>query len=232
MKRTTTNKLGMYQSIASVMNDFQNVWQGVPALVGSMTNFNTKFSLLQASLTEQSIATNGVSAEKRAIISDLRERIVVMQYALRLHATAIKNMPLLSRNSSTKSAVDKLNMPKLAVRSNELKADLEVYGSDLGPYGITPDDISETLSALSNVITVGYSTRKAILKRKGFTESIRELESALDYILRFEMDGLILVFKKTQPAFFNAFRNARVIIDYKHGHGGVAPTERDDGSSV
>ena len=218
----------MYQSVFSVMDDFQSVWQSVPAFVSAVSNFGSKFELLKIRLTEQSSTTMGISAEKKEKINDLRERILVMQKALLLLGHDSGNIPLQERNRKSKSSLMELNISKLAVRCAELKNDLDSHGPALSQYGITQEDISEIMPLLVGIDELNNSTRKAILKRKGITESISDLEKALDKLLRFEMDSLIMVFKKNQPAFFKAFRNARVVIDYGH-HDSGSPQERDDG---
>ncbi len=54
MKKTTTNKLNMYQSVAEVLSDNQNIWQGVPAFASAVAHFSTKLDLLRIRLAEQS----------------------------------------------------------------------------------------------------------------------------------------------------------------------------------
>jgi len=228
MRRTTTNKLNMYQSVFSVMDDFQSVWQSVPAFVSAYANFNSKLELLRVRLTEHSSTIVGVSVEKGLRLADLRERMLVTHRSLFLYGQAAGNVLLRERNRKTKSGLDKLNIAKLAVCCNELKNDLVLYGAQLSDYGITAEMIAELLPMLSGIDDLNNSPRKAILKRKSTTQSISELERALDEILRTEMDNLILVFKKNQPEFFRAFRDARIVIDYGH-HSGGGSAERDDG---
>ena len=227
MKRTTTNKLNMYLSVASVMSEFQSAWQPVPAFASAASRFSLNLDLLRAKLTEQSGATTGVRTEKRVKTNDLLERMLIIHKALMLYGNGSGNVLLEERNRETMTHLKMLTIPKLAVRCAELKGDLEFYGLHLADYGITSEMIDEILPMLNGIDQLNSSTRTAILKRKGITKAIEELERLLDKVLRFEMDALILPFKKNEPAFFNAFRGARVVVDYGH-HGGRSP-ERDDG---
>lgn len=226
MKRTTSNKLNMYQTVMSVMNDHQAIWQGVPAVTNAMGSLSSKVSQLRTKLGEQAIVTPGVADEKQLHLSDLKERVMVMQQALYLHGRSSGDVALKKRNDQTRSFILKLNTAKFAVRCAELKHDLDVYGAELFQYGITHQAIDELLPNLLNVNEVNITTRQAILKRKTVTESINDMEREIDELLHSEMDRLALVFKFNEPTFFQAYRSARLVIDYG------THSERDDGSDV
>lgn len=227
MKRTTTNKLNMYQSVHAVLSQYQTVWQGIPAFAGAVSNFESQFELLQTSLVEQSSATTGVSTDKNLRIEELRERILLVQRTLFLLGREQGDTLLQERNRKTKSSLTTMSFGKLAVRCKEVKVDIDAHGSELINYGITPDFIEELNSQLLGIDELNNSVRLAILKRKNATESINDLELAIDKLLRVEMDGLILLFKNTP--FFKAFRHARAVVDYG-SHGGNGSKERDDGT--
>ncbi|WP_300354855.1 hypothetical protein [Fluviicola sp.] len=214
MKRTTSNKLSMYGSVLSVLNDQQTSWQSIPAFASAKTAFETKLNQLRLRVTEQLGATTGVTLEKRLRITDLRERMLVVQHALFLLGRASGDVLLKERNHQTKTDLDRLALNELAARCAELKQDIDTYGTQLAQYGITTQTIDELIPLLETVSEVNNSTRKAIIKRKGITQSIRELEHELDELLREELDRLILVFKQTAPKFYHAYESARITIDY------------------
>lgn len=214
MKKSTANKLNMYGSVLSVLNDHQTNWQGIPAFVSAKTTFETKLNLLRVRVTEQLGATTGVAIDKRLRITDLRERMLPVQHALFLLGRATSDVLLRERNNLTKTDLDELRLGQLAARCAELKQDIDTYGPQLAQYGVTTQAIDELIPLLETVSEVNNSTRKAIIKRKGITKSIKDLEHELNELLRVELDRLILVFKQTHPAFFEAYNNARITIDY------------------
>jgi len=231
MKKSTANKLNMYLNVNAVLNNYQSTWEPVPVFVASVSNFSTKLSLLQERLIQQDSATKGVSANKNFRITDLRERMMVMHKALKLYGKATGNWALAERNNWSRTGLIRLNISKLTVHCGELKQDLDAFGPQLMPYGISSDMILEITPMLETINEVNISTRQAILGRKSVTQSISDLQRSIDNLLQEELDELLLVFKTTQAAFFEAFRNARIIIRYnKKGKVGGAP-EPDDGES-
>lgn len=216
MKKSTANKLNMYGSVLSVLNDHQTNWQGIPAFVSAKTAFETKLNLLRVRVTEQLGATTGVAIDKRLRITDLRERMLPVQHALFLLGRAAGDVLLRERNNLTKTDLDELRLNQLAARCAELKQDMDTYGTQLAAYGVTTQALDELIPLLETVSEVNNSTRQAIIKRKGITKSIRDLENELNELLRVEFDRLILVFKQSHPAFVEAYNNARITIDYGH----------------
>lgn len=214
MRKSTANKLNMYGSVLSVLNDQQTIWQGIPAFVSAKAAFETKLNLLRVRVTEQLGATTGVAIDKRLRITDLRERMLLVQYALFLLGRATNDVLLRERNSLTKTDLDGLRLGQLAARCAELKQDIDTYGTQLAQYGVTTQALDELIPLLETVSDVDNSTRQAIIKRKGITKSIKDLEHELNELLRVEFDRLILVFKQSHPAFFEAYNSARITIDY------------------
>jgi hypothetical protein len=217
MKRSTTNRLNMYESVHSVLNDYQSSWQGIPAFVSAVNTFETKLNLLRMRVMEQSSITTGVSMDKKLRINDLRDRMLVVQHALFLLGRASGDILLRERNHTSKTALLEMNLAGFAARCAELKLDLGTYGPQLAEYGITLESIDELIPLLQGIDEVNNSTRKAIIRRKNATQSIRELELELNELLRIELDRLILLFRHSEPGFFQSFRSARITIHYGNG---------------
>ena len=219
MKKSTANKLNMYESVHAVVNDYQTSWQNVPAFSNAINTFETKLSLLRSQLTQQSGAVTGVTIEKKLRTTDLRNRMLIAQHALFLHGRATVNLVLRERNDFSKTDLIKMTLNEFAIRCSELKEDLDTYGAQLSEYGITQQMTDELIPLLQGIDELNNSTRKAIIKRKEITRSISDLEHELNELLRVELDRLILVFRESVPAFFHSYNSARITIDYGGGRG-------------
>lgn len=219
MKRSTANKLNMYESVHAVLTDHQSSWQNVPAFVSAVNTFETKLNLLRTRAAEQVSATTGVSQEKKMRTEDLRERMLIAQNALFLLGRAIGDVPLRERNHASKTDLFKMTLNEFAVRCSELKGDLDSHASQLAEYGINQQAIDELTPLLLGIDELNNSVRKAIIKRKGITKSIEDLEQEINELLRVELDRLILVFKESEPALVHSYNSARITINYGGGRG-------------
>jgi hypothetical protein len=104
-----------------------------------------------------------------------------------------------------------------------LKNDLVTYGSELESYGITQTFVSDLIAKIDGLSELIESSRIALLRRKGATKSIDEVESKLTEILRDQIDRMVLVFKNNHPQFVSDYQDARSWINHRNG-------ERDGGS--
>jgi hypothetical protein len=229
MKRKLTNKLAMFESVHTVLNDYQESWQTVPAMVTAIAKLDSNLSMLRQRLTEQGSATTGIREVKNTRILNLREQMYVLQKALYLHGKAADNMLLQVRYRMTRTELFSLNTLKLQTLCTELRADLIAYGAQLETMGITSEMITPVIEVVDELSDLRNSTRRAILQRKGITESINDLDKTLSNLLRDELDHLMLVFKQNRE-FYRAYTNARKVVDYRAPGVGVPP-ERDDGGS-
>jgi hypothetical protein len=221
MKRSTANKLNMYESVHAVLTDHQSSWQSIPAFVNAVNTFETKLALLRAGIAEQLSATTGVSLEKKLRTEDLRSRMLIMQNALFLLGRSSGDTLLQERNHSSKTDVIRMTLNEFAARCTELKGDLETHGTQLPEYGVSQQAMDELIPLLSGIDELNNSSRKAIIKRKSITKTIEDLEQELNELLRVELDRLIGVFKESEPQFYHLFESARITINY--GGGGPRP---------
>lgn len=228
MKKRTTNKLVMFQSVRTVLNDYQSEWQGLPVFVQVVSELDSKTTSLRSLLTQQMSLTTGVTESKNQRILLLREELLLMQRALYLLGKATNNVLLKARNKQTKTELFSLNIAQLTVRCNEMKIDLENEGANLAAYGIQPTAVTAILDEINQLNEVQNSSRIAVLKRKSVTTEILETERSLSSLLKDELDTLVLVFKRSNAAFYQAYMNARSVPQI--GKSPDANDERDDGS--
>jgi hypothetical protein len=64
----------------------------------------------------------------------------------------------------------------------------------------------------------------AVSVSKVSTVNIGELVRSLNVLLNDEIDVLMLLFEETQPDFYRAYKNARIIVDY-NGRGPAKDTD-------
>lgn len=201
----------------------QAVWTNVPAFVSAVNLFENNLAVLDTKFSEQSTAMTGVTKEKQELLSRLSEEMMLVHNALYLHGKETNSIILQERNRISKSDLVRMTNGKAKVHGNDLKNDLQAYGSELEVYGIKAVFISQLIAKIDTLPELIESSRIALLRRKGATRIIEELESKLTEILRDQIDRMMLIFKIDHPAFVLDYQNARTRV-------GNGSRERDDGS--
>jgi hypothetical protein len=86
--------------------------------------------------------------------------------------------------------------------------------TDLIKYAIIEADFTATSDLLVSFKLAYAQPRVANTEAKVSTGNISDVFKSLDKLLKEEIDELMLPFQFTQPDFYNAYRNARIIVNY------------------
>ena len=113
------------------------------------------------------------------------------------------------------SDLKRLSIVRLDAHLNNIIEDINEHGEALLDFGITSEFLNETIE----LINVGsYNARRprmAIIERKMLTQSLTTISHDLDNLLRFKLDKLMNLFRKSNADFYSRYHNARMIIDLR-----------------
>ncbi len=96
--------------------------------------------------------------------------------------------------------------------------------ADLNKYFISSDKMDKLNGLLADFNGAIPQKRVAVSVSKVSTVNIGEVVSSLNTMLKDEIDVLMLLFEETQPDFYRAYKNARIIVDYA-GRGPAKDTD-------
>lgn len=125
----------------------------------------------------------------------------------------INDPALMARNKVSPSMLKALSMQQLLIHLDTLVVDITNFGSFLGVYGVDEASLEATLGTIDEARTVLNSPRKAVIERKFQTKLLDQYVKEMDELLKLSLDTLVRVHKKSNPAFYDLYWNARVIID-------------------
>jgi hypothetical protein len=203
----------MYQSVIKVCNDHVSVWEGIPGFVDAFTAFKNTYETVGVTAQQQASKTVGVSAGKYSKLNTLIDSIIVVHGTLKLHGKVINDPSLIARNKVNASMLKSMSMQQLLIHLDTLVADISNFGTSLGVYGIDEGTLDSALGTIDEARNVMNSPRNAIIERKFQTQRLDQYVKEMDDLLKFTLDTLVRVHKKSNPAFFDLYWNARVIID-------------------
>ncbi len=216
MKKYTKNKLAMYKLVSDTLNANVTSWEGIPAFVTTVEEFNAKVHLLEEKEQFQKTVAIGVGKVAKTGKEEGFNKLLRISAALTVLASTAKNEKLLLEvkflKSTTlyKSRIDFLTKVDTVInKANE-------HSSELVVFGITVEEIESLLDYRTELEGLMFSARIAINARKNANAELSELEREIDTLIKESIDSLMLIVKDSDPVFYNKYVNARMVIDYGH----------------
>lgn len=213
----------MYESVQSILNNYEPIWSGTPKFASAVQEFNSELDKIHLkSVSQQSIYV-GATIARRSIYESLVEELSLVMNALYVYGTATNQYELAARNKMVISKIKTVPISARIVLIDQVQNDLDEHASDLLEYGITSayrlsfDEKVESYRSVSN------SPRMKMIERKGLTSDLSSHASKINNILKEQLDKLIVQFKTVEPGFIQAYANARLIVDLRgptSSHGG------------
>lgn len=156
----------------------------------------------------------GLTTDKSQLRNELVRSVLQVSAALKAYALTVNNNELKVKGDYGISDLVRSSDPILldiAVLLSGLAAPLK---GELPKFFVGEKELNE-LNELIAAFKIAIPKRRvAASTTKVSTVNIREVFNAQDLLLREQIDVLMQPFKFTQSDFYNAYRNARLIVDY------------------
>lgn len=162
----------------------------------------------------QEADNTGLTKTKAELREKLIRKILVFSSGLMACATSNKNADLKTRANYTASELNKAADPVLIDIGTLLHTMALPLKADLTRYFIVETEYQEMEQLLAGFKLALPKRRVAANLTKVSTGNIDSVFKAQDRLLKEQMDALMLPFQFSRPDFYNAYRNARSIVDY------------------
>ena len=167
--------------------------------------------------------TTGLTKDKTELRNDLIPSILQVSAALKAYAVTVSNNELMVKCDYSESDLMRTSDPILADIGNLILGLATPLKGELSKLFVSEKELNELERLLTAFKLTIPRRRVASSKSKVSTVNIREVFNAQDLLLKEQIDVLMQPFRFTQSDFYNAYRNARLIVDY--GGRGAAKTE-------
>lgn len=207
------NKSRMYQAVNKVLEANRSLYSGFDELVAAHGQLIDYLGLIDANRQVQEANQSGLTNNKAMQKERLITQVLKVVAALAAHATAIKDPVLLAKVNYRSSALQKPD-PLLVDVAKLILNEARIQENALGKYFVNANDLTE----LENLIILFKESipqkRVASNVSKVSTMNIAGVFAAADKSLKKEADIYMMPFRFVQPDFYNAYKNARLIVKY------------------
>lgn len=218
MLKRLENKNKMFNAVNEVINRNKPIWQDIAAMVNITDEFSDKLSEIDNLRQQTEGDTTGGTREKE----QLEGALVDKNYEI---SSALFAMSIRNNNAVLKEKVDYTESELQQARDGELVATGETISAlarenlePLGEYGVDEAAVTELEELTAQFKAAVPAPRATIAERKAANEKLKKLFTETQAVLENQLDRLMVRFKNSNPDFYSAYMNARVIVDYGIRH--------------
>jgi hypothetical protein len=216
MKKNTRNKIAMYKSVSDVLMANATSWEGIPAFVSKIEEFDAKVHLMEEKEQYQKTVSLGVGLVAKTGKEEGYNKLLRIAAALKAHASNTKDTKLLLEVKFLKSATLNKSHMEFLTKVDTVIDRANEHASELVNFGITLAEIESLSAYRTELDALLNSHRMATIKRKSTNEELSVLEKELDSLIKYSIDSLMIILKVSNPEFYSKYMNARMVIDYGH----------------
>lgn len=213
MNKDLSNKLNSYAAVKGVLADNLDIYKQITLMNQSVEEFYQAVNEIDQAAARTTADTTGETAAKKLAKEKLATLACALAASASIYAYDSSNVELESALQYSYTEIKYARDSDALARARVIEAELLAHRHKLDAYMITTVDLEE----LHQHITA-YDDA---LKRRGSVKSqrvaaFRELEELVreaDRILIRKLDRFVLRLKPEFPSFYDAYTNARSIVD-------------------
>lgn len=221
------SKLNMYDAVITFCNDNAAIVATVPAFQTAVTSFQNIVLDLRTAAQNEIQAISGITVDKAEQKKELIGQAVDIGGAVFAYASSTDNFILKDKVRVNPSDLSRLKDELLAPACTNILNAAADNAAALIPFGVTAAKITAFETAINNYISAVPAPRNAVSNRVSVAGTIKQLFKDGDELLKEQLDKLAIQFKTTEPAFYNAYKSNRVILDAAVSSTQVAGTVAD-----
>ena len=221
MTDVQTARFAMHRTVLATLDAHPGARTAAPVLQAHRDALDALVARVREASQRQAEPTSAVTAVKRELRDAVRDRSRRLGQAIAAHAAAQGLPDARARVLIGANEHAALADPDLAEYSEIVVAEAREHlpapdadpSSGLGAYGVTAPFV-DALDALDDEYAEDIATpRSAIAARKGAGRAIATAVRQAQRLLRKESDPLVDFLAPDHPAFAQAYRDARIIVD-------------------
>lgn len=213
MRKTTKNRVRMFDTVHSVIEAHQSSWSGNQGFEAGVDLFNQKLEELRTVAAKHSTIYDGVKTEQRIFLDALCSKAMILRNGLEVFAYDNQLPSVYESIRYSEKILKKSPQQVLRDRLTRIYELTVEHESALSIYGITSSHISEFMDLYQHFEEEIVALRRGLIERKLLTNRIHGLENEIMAVLKKKIDVLIKLLAVEHPVFFEDYKNARIVIE-------------------
>ncbi len=213
MKTRFVNKLAAFTVLVSVCNKSQSVWTSFKAFKTLFQKFSARVDTLSQLKLKQETDTTGLAEQKQHCREEACAAAAVVAGAVGAWAEDAGNLEVAAKVNYSYSDLLEGRDTATKDKCQTVHDVAEQIVDELEDEGVDETVLEDLQAKIDDYAGCITKPREAIGNGKSVTKQINSEFRAADRLLSKGLDGLSLKFKKSAPAFYQDYWNARRIVD-------------------
>ena len=218
MKTRFVNKLAAFTVLVSVCNKSQSVWTSFKAFKNLFQKFSARVDTLSQLKLKQETDTTGLAEQKQHCREEACAAAAVVAGAVGAWAEDEGNLEVAAKVNYSYSDLLEGRDTATKDKCQTVHDVAEQIVDELEDEGVNESVLADLQAKIDNFFDCITKPREAIATGKTVTKQIDSEFLAADRLLSKGLDGLSLKFKKSAPALYQDYWNARRIVDIAATH--------------
>jgi hypothetical protein len=228
MNSAQVNKSRMYLATDKVLDANLEKVAGIDELMAAHLRFKGYLKSIEDNRQVQVVNQTGLTESKITLRDDLTQLLLKSIAGLTAHATTVKDAQLRKKVQYVPSALARMADPVFADVARLIRTEALNNAPSLTKFFVTAEDL-DLMGQLTEQFMVAIPQKRVATNiSKVSTSNIGDVFAAADKLLKQELDLYMLPFQFTLPDFYNAYKNARIIVNYSGRGKGSEPPADDE----
>lgn len=206
-------KLKMYRATEKHCDDNSSIVSSVPAFQTALTKFKEKISDIFSTTQKKEVALTGITADKNSAKQTLCQLAADVAGMISAFAAMNNNQVLKAEVNFSITKLSKSREDQLTIYCQTIHDKGLANLASIRDYGVTQDVLTDLQNAINEFSEDTPKTRTATSQRKTLGSNLEQLFKEADYILKEQMDKLVVAFRASHPNFVATYQTTRIIID-------------------
>jgi hypothetical protein len=213
MTKRNEARLNMFKAVQQFLLNNATVTATIAAFAPIFTIFQDTVAEMEDAIAGESAIITGTTMDKASLRLALALELKRIGDAIASYAATVNNNALREAVSLSLSKLKKLREELFVAQAQNYYGLADANVAALAPWNILPADITALESMIALYSTAVPSPRNKIAQRTVFNKAQNAAAKDITKILKEQLDPVIYQFSATDPDFYNAYVQNRVIVN-------------------
>jgi hypothetical protein len=218
MNRVQINQLNMMDTVNQVLTTYNAVWSSNAAINAIVATYRSHLTALNANDTLQKTISTGVTQTKEQAKAAMVAAAILTANAGKAYAAVTGNTNLVAQMSHSKSEINAASDTDADDICQNIHDNLNPFIANVTAYGATAATQTNLQNAINAFSILIGQPRQQIGIVAHATITIAQHFSAVNALLKNQLDTILLQYQSSNAPFYNEYVNARIIVDIGHRH--------------